>query len=313
MAKGILSKPPQKKAHAPGHKSKNNQPKQDFYQGIPKQERLTGLTPEQNWTLYNKEVQDRGLAEYAGRLIPRIGDTYQEQFDWNQLPQQPTGDEAGRQRIEQATYDRYNRLLKPQHDQALDEFEQEAVNKGWDPNGELYKQQKTLLLDQQAGEQQDLANRAIQEGGTEFQRSFDIGNQAYQNQYQQMLAKRNMPLNEFNQLNAAMSPMAMQNLGNSQAINLQNMQDAQQRWMLQHTPHGGGGGGGGSDPYQGFGNIQNYWAAQDARNRANQEYSLALQQKYAPPQPSQPSYGASLVGQLGGALLGGFAQGGFKF
>ncbi len=91
---------------------------------------------------------------------------------------------------------------------------------------------------------------------------------------------------------AGRSGMDMQNLGYSQAYNLQQTQ-----------PRGGGGGGGGAAGLGGYGGTG--MSFQDYLNAQNQS-KLALQQglNALNPQAKGPSYGSQLFGQALGTGLG---------
>lgn len=275
MAQGISSNPPRR-----NDKKKQNQG------GLP------GLNAQDKQMIKQRQGQDKQLQQTAGGLLPQIQEKYSTPFDFqkyqNMAPVQ--GDYQGWIDQQMGNYNKaFDERMNPQFQQQMNEFDQQAANKGWTPGSEVYDKQKQLMLQSQ----NDARTQAYaQNQGQAIQGAsslFNVGSQAQQNAYGMGQAEYNAPLNNYNNLNAAQSPMMMQNLAYGQ-----------QRAMQASAPRGGGGGG--SSPFMGFGSAMDMWAAQDARSRANAEYQAQLQQRYA---PKSPSYGA----QLGGTLLGGIAQG----
>lgn len=126
---------------------------------------------------------------------------------------------------------------------------------------------------------------------------------AYNNNIQNYQMQKADPLNNYNQLKAAQSPMGMQNLSYSQQQGLNNQTYQQQLGLIKATPHGGGGGGGGSPSVwqqYGFSSPQEYDAYKNANTLFMNQQNLQMQQQY---QPKGPSSGALIGGQLLGTGL----------
>jgi len=133
---------------------------------------------------------------------------------------------------------------------------------------------------------------------------------AYNNNIQNYQMKKGDPLNNYNQLMAAQSPMGMQNLGYSQQQGLNNQAYQQQLGIIKATPRGGGGGGGGSPSMwqqYGFTSPQEYDAYKTSNDIFRAQQMAAINNQY---QPKGPSSGALIGGQALGtglALLGNYA------
>ena len=288
-AKGITSKPPRVKKE--------------------KAQKLAGLTKGQNAVINQTQAGDLALGNTANRQLEGINSAYSQPFDFDQY-KSPAGDDyQGWIDQQMGTYNdafdaRNNKIFK---DQAGD-FEQQMANRGIPMGSELYNKEKSRL-EQSQGDQRQQAYAGNQAQASQAaQGFFDIGSQAQANRYGLAQAGRNAPLNDYNQLMGAQSGMGMQNLGYAQQRGL-----AEQGGQIARSmPRGGGGGGsgGGVGPFQGFGSIQELWAAQDARARGNQQFDWENNPQYR--QPRGPSSSSQLIGGVGGALLGGWAQSGFK-
>lgn len=310
MANGILSKPPAKQAqkgrrispgvYAPVKTKKPAQPKQQAYQGLNKAQK--GL-------VQNLEQADTALGNTANQQLGAIDQSFQQPFDWNQLPQTPWSQgqdlQGLTQKYQDEVYNNFARNAEPQFKKQQEDFEQQMANRGIPVGSDLYNKQRKELLDTQEGQRANMRTGALQES-TQYGTAWnDLGTQNYQNAYTQATQKRYQPLTDYNQLRAATSPAAMGNLQFSQNKNLQNQADAQARWMMQNTPRGGGG-----DPglggYAGTGmSYQDYLAAKNA----SEMQLMAYQGKQA--KKSQPNPYMQLGGQIGGSLLSGWAQSGF--
>lgn len=291
---GILSKPPAK----PKPKGK----------GAPKAQNLKGLTGDQNQAINDRQSQDASLQGIAGGQLGAIQGAYSQPFDWNQGPASPiTGDYKGWVDSQMQNYNSaFDKRMAPIEKQQNDDFEQMMANRGIPVGSNLYNQQKSQLLQSQ----NDARTQAYASGqGQAIQGAeslFNVGTQAHGNAISEAMSKRNMPLNEYNMINAAQSPMMMQNLGYAQTLGAQNNQAKNQIMVNKQSPHGGGGGGGGAGPVwqqAGFPSYQDYQAYQTAQNRANQMWEFQNNPQYR--QPKSPSPWASAGGLLGGAIIGG--------
>lgn len=282
-----------------------------------KAQNLPGLTPEQNQTINQRQQADISIGNAANAMLGNINDAYSQPFDWNSLPQSPVQgdyDQWVNDQMSQynAAYDARNNPVFQQQNQ---DFEQQMYNRGIPIGSKQYNAEKSRLEQSQADQRQQAyaANQsnAVASAG----QLFNVGTLAHSNALSDAMTQRNLPLTEFNALYAARAPYDMQNLGYAQQKQLQQDQFAQQKWMLQHTPHGGGGGGGGSSyawQQYGFASPQEYDAYQDARNQANQMFQYQNDPRYRT--PSSPSMGSQILGGalgVGAGILGGYLGGGF--
>lgn len=303
MATGIISKPPsllnrkqqnrydnlQARAEA-GDLKKKQQRKLNKLSNIASGEvenpkaKYTGLNASQNQSINQRTGADISLGQYGNELLPRAWESYSKPFDWNALPSAPVQGDFNdwRQGQIDSTYNDFTRRMDPQFAKETQDFEQQMANRGIPVGSELYNSQKQQLVQQQNDARNSALVSAQGLAGQNANQFFDIGTQARSGALSEGLTARDMPLSEFNKLYASRSPMDMQNLQYSQNQSLQNSQ--------YHPPVFGP-----QDPYQGFGSAQNFWAAQDARDRANQQWAWANQ-----PKQKGPSYAA----QIGGGILG---------
>jgi hypothetical protein len=299
MAQGITSKPPA--------------PKKDKSRGKGKEkgQQLQGLTKQQNRVINQTQKGDLSLGKSANQLLPGINDSLAQPFDFSQYKGPGADDYKGFITQQMGNYNQaYDARNNPIFQQQIGDFEQTMANRGIPMGSELYNREKSRIEQSQADQRQQAYAENQGQASQAANSFFNIGSQANQNNFTMDQNQRYGGLSDYTQLMGAQSGMANQNLGYSQQKDLQTQGEANQRYLQAHEYHGKGGGGGGGSDYGGFGSQQAYWDAQDARSRANAEYDLQLQQKY---RPKAPSSGSTLLGQLGGAVLGGFAQNGFKF
>ncbi len=264
---------------------------------------LAGLTPGQNVLINQRQEQDFDVGNIGGQMIDDIGAAYGNPFDWNALPNAPVQGDFNQWRQSQidATYQDFNKRMEPQFKQQAEDFEQQMASRGIPMGSQLYEQQKKAMLQQQQDSRDSALTQAMGLAGQNAQQFYNIGTDARGNALNEGLMRRNMPLNEYNQIMASQSPMGMQNLGYSQQWNMQQDQQGHDRWMMRNQPRGGGGGGGG-DPYGGYGSQEALWAAQDARAQANKMWEWQNNPQYR--QQKGPSAGSQLFGQALGTGLG---------
>lgn len=296
--KGISTPPP--KAKGKGKKGKGKGPKEQS---------LGGLTPEQNQAINLRQDADIGLSQFGNQMMPGIIDSYSQPFNWEGLPSAPvTGDYNAWVDEQMGNYnkafdDRMNKVF----DRDMESFEQRMANTGNPPGSPRYN----MELEQLRQSQNDARTQAYaQNQGQAVQSAqslFGIGSQARGNALNEGMMQRNMPLNEFNAIYGATSGMAGQNLGYSQALGLQNDEQAFNKWMMQNTPRGGGGGGGGGGAgplwqQYGFKSPMEYdaYKTQQARDNAMWDYQNNPQYR----QPRGPSAGSQFGGQVLGTGLG---------
>jgi hypothetical protein len=307
MANGILSKPPtllnkkqqakfsnlQQKA-ATGDLNNKQQRKLSNLEAVASGQVRTpktkyeGLTKNQSASINQRLGQDIALGDYAGGLMPKVWDSYSQDFDWEGLPSAPVSGDFNQWRQGQidSTYGDFTRRMDPQFARQSEDFEQQMANRGIPVGSDLYNQQKGLLNQQQSDARQSALVAAQGLAGQNAGQFFDIGSRAREGALTEGMTRRDMPLSDIGKLYSLRSPMDQQNLAFSQAKHLQDTQ--------YHPPVFGP-----ADPYMGFGSAENKWAAEDARNRANQLWQWQNQ----PKPPKGPSTGSQIAGGILGAGL----------
>lgn len=317
-ARGITTEPPKANPNRNKNKAKNQKKEAKQKYGEFATHGYAGLNDAQSAVINQTNAGDFQLGQTAQGQLPGIQNAYSQPFDYSQLPQSPWEQGQTIKDMEGQYYDRaldnYNRSMKDQWKREDDDLAQWAHNTGNPIGSPAYNAKAKILQDSRASQTQNAQDSAYFNSSQNATTWNNLSSSNFKDAYAFGQDKRNQPLADYTAIMGAQSQMPTTNLAGSQAYGLQQNDIANQRWMMQHTPRGGGGGGGGggAPPYGGFGSQAEYWAAQDARNRANLEYELQLKQKYGPQQPSQPSYGSQLGGGILGSLATGWALGGFK-
>jgi len=297
MARGLTSEPP-----------KRNPNRQQARQDARAQKQFGRTTAEQQRNIIQGQGQTvQDLTQLGNTQFQGVKNSYNQPFDLSGLPAAPVADENYRSQIEKANIDRFNREYDNQFKREMSDFEQMAGERGWTPGSEVYQKEKTRMQDAQNKARENAIDQARITGGAEMNRYYDLQDRTRGTARDEYVATRDRPFQEYSatQNQIAQNPLWNQwSQNNQQQFQGQQAQLDRDQAMKIANMNRGGGGGGGSDPYGGFGSQQAYWDAQDARNRANAEYSLQLQQKYAPKQNNVSPYA-----QLGGGILGSFANG----
>lgn len=286
---GILSKPP-----------KRQNP--NLPEGV-KPMNLSGLNKKQRVAITQRQQSDIGLGRVAGGLMPQVEQSYSQPFDWSQLPSAPVQGDFNNWRQQQidSTYNDFSSRMDPQFEREQASFRQRMLNEGIQPGSRRYETELQQLTRAQNDARQSALVGAQGVAGQNAQQFYNIGTDARGNALNEAFTKRNLPLNEMNMLYAGQSPMSMQNLSYSQQKTLQSQAERAAKDLQASAWHPSGGGG--SDPYMGFGSAEGLWAAQDARNRANQQWEYQNNPQYR--KPSTPNPWAQAGGIIGGSIIGG--------
>lgn len=269
-----------------------------------RKQKLEGLTQGQNAVINQRQEADLGLGGLANERLGAIGESFNQPFDWEALPDQVVGDDFNKWRQEQidSTYADFTRRLEPQMKQEQDAFEQEMYNRGIPIGSQLYEQQKSAMLQRQNDAKSSALVQAQGLAGQNAQQFFDIGSRAREQSFEDQARKRNMPLSDYMALVGAQSGMGSQNLQYSQALGAQQQGADLELRNAKQRPRGGGGGGEAWQQY-GFSSPMEYDAYQDQRAQAKQQWVWQNQ-----PKNKGPSYGAQLAGAAGSAIVGGIAD-----
>lgn len=271
--------------------------------------KLTGLRKDQSKTINRRTGQDNRLSEFAGdTMLPQVFDSYAQPFDWGALPQAPIQEDFAQWRQGQidSNYNNYVDRMSPQWDQEKDEFEQMMYERGHGPGSDVYEREKNRLLSRHDDARQNALVTAENTAAQSAGQFYDIGQQDRSRALGEGLQQRGQALGEYNALNAAQSPMMMQNLGFSQQLGLQN--DAQRFQARQNALNrqGLGGGGAGGPPTTpwgnyGFGGPAELDAYREQQRRDQQLWNYQNNPQY---QQGDGGSGVSPWAQLGGQALG---------
>ncbi len=270
-----------------------------------RKQKLEGLTEGQNAVINQRQEADLGLGGMANERLGAIGESFNQPFDWEALPDQVVGEDFNKWRQDQidSTYNDFTRRLEPQMKQEADQFEQEMFNRGIPMGSQLYEQQKSAMLQRQNDAKSSALVQAQGLAGQNAEQFFNVGSRAREQSFEDQARKRNMPLSDYMALVGAQSGMGSQNLQYSQALGAQQAGADLELRNAQQKPRGGGGGGEAWQQY-GFSSPMEYDAYQDRRAQAKQQWAW----ENAPKGPKPPSYGSQLAGQLGSAAIAGLAS-----
>lgn len=154
------------------------------------------LSPAQQRLLNQQNALSGGVMGLGQGQLGRIGDAIGHPIDFSGLPAAPTGNEADRQRVEDALYARQTARLDPQYQKQQTDLETQLVNSGFSRGSAGYR----TALDDYSRQRDDAyaaaRNDAIAGGGSEQSRLFGLESTARANAEQEYMAQRNAPINE---------------------------------------------------------------------------------------------------------------------
>ena len=171
------------------------------------------------------------VANIANENLDAATDQAFKPFDFNALPAAPvTQDLAGeRARIEQTIGERLTRGFADDKEQERQALEQRLAERGIAPgSGELYKNEMDRFQQRWDDRYDDARSRAVEMGGTEFERSFGIGRLGRSDAIGEQVLGRQLPME---QLQSLMS------IWQSPAQLAKGYQDYQQQLKLQRIGH----------------------------------------------------------------------------
>lgn len=301
---------------------------------LPAQGKRPFLNARESQVVNRRVNQDLRLARQGGQQLGDLERNFAQDIDFGALPQapgmpdweaapsSPVGQDFAKWRQDQIdqNYQTYMSKMEPEFAQELDEFEQAAANRGWVPGSDVYNREKSRIEARQGQQKQEALTTAQNTAGQNAQQFFNIGTTARGNALQEMTNRygfgrqyrgdvlsdiqqqRYNPLQEYQMLSGAQSGLAAGNLQysqNAQQAERNNAAAMRQAMALRPPAFGG------------FGSPQEQAAFEDARYRDRATFEAQLRDQYTPRQDnSTPWY--NLAGQVGGSLLGGWAQGGFS-
>jgi hypothetical protein len=163
--------------------------------------------------------------------------------------------DAERNRIEEATYGRLTQHYDNRFDRQQQQLEQQLANQGLARGSEGWNNAMRDFNDTKQRAYSDASGQAVQMGGQEFSRAFDVAMRGRQLAISEYEGQRYAPLNELNQLagyqqGPAGTPQAPISQASVPNVDVASIQQAQQAFNLQKQAFrdgrnvGGGGGGG---------------------------------------------------------------------
>lgn len=260
-----------------------------------------GLNRMQSRALQQREQADIKLGGIANEMLPEVRSSYEQPFDFSQLPSQAVSGDFNdwrNQQIDQS-YNLFSSRFEPEFARQRDDFEQQMYNQGIPVGSERYNSLKTQMERAQNDAKQAALVNAQGIAGQNAGQFFDISTQARGNALNEGLLKRGMPLAEMQALYGAQSGMGQQNLAHNQALAQQQQQADLQLRNAQQMPRGGGGNA--AWQQYGFSSPMEYDAYKTQQDRDN---FLWMQQNA--PKQKQPSPYPSLIGNVIGSGLQGY-------
>jgi hypothetical protein len=122
-------------------------------------------------------------------------------LDFSGLPSMPTADQTGRDQMTDAVYGQQTRFLDPQFAQQQSDLTSRLANQGIMMGSDAYNREMNNFNLQRTAAYGDARDRAIQQGGAEQTRMFDMGLQGRKEGINELLAQRNAPLEALQSLN----------------------------------------------------------------------------------------------------------------
>lgn len=160
--------------------------------GIQQYQRTTTLNPEEQKLLDKERAINNQLLGIGQGQLGRIEENFAQPVDYSGLPEAPQADDAARQRVEQAMFER----MQPQFDKDEEALRTRLANTGFSQGTEGYNN----ALDELNRAKNDARLAITAAGGAEQSRQFGLESSARERALQEMLTQRNQPLNELSAL-----------------------------------------------------------------------------------------------------------------
>lgn len=151
--------------------------------------------------LYDQDLAQRGAANEMF-MNAFMGQQFGQGYDLSGLPQAPMQQDLAseRARIEDTIFDRDAQLINRQADRERERMEQQLYMRGNVPGTPAYEQAMQQFNEGVSSEMERARANAVQTGGAEFERNFNIGTQGRQNALSEMVFGRTQPLSELQAL-----------------------------------------------------------------------------------------------------------------
>lgn len=160
------------------------------------------LTQPEQQIVQNQEQRDIGMGEVASGLQGQVANTYKDPFQYTG-PGPATASPEERLRIENELSGRFERYDAPLRQQENEDLARWAQSTGNSVDSPAYAARQKQLADQQNARRLDATTRAVEMGGTEYERSFNMGNDAFRTNYGLQRDMRAMPMEEYGQVQGA--------------------------------------------------------------------------------------------------------------
>lgn len=135
---------------------------------------------------YNNQVQQGQYGQAQQSL--------QKPLDFSGLPALPTPDAANRNLVTDAVYGQQSRYLDPQYSQGFSDLTSNLANQGIMEGSDAYNRAMNNFNLQKTAAYGDARDRAIQEGGAEQSRLYNLDLSGRNQGINEILAQRNAPL-----------------------------------------------------------------------------------------------------------------------
>ena len=156
--------------------------------GTPDRTQTLSLPPDVAAQVAGQQQIGRGLTEFAQGFVPRASEALADPFSLESLGPAPVPDDLGRQRVEQALFDRLNPQIDRQREQLLTRLANQGIAQGSEAFSNAMEDFNRGVNDLRLG--------TVAQGGAEQQRLFQLGQQGRQQAISEQLLQRTQPINE---------------------------------------------------------------------------------------------------------------------
>lgn len=158
--------------------------------------RITELTPKAQEAFENQQQLTADLSRIAKDQSGRVENALAEPFSFEGLPEAPRIDEAARNRIEDALYQRQTNRLNPEFDQGRLDLETRLNNQGIQRGTELFDREFERFGRTRNDAYENARLNAISAAGAEQSRLFGLGSAAREQALKERVFGRQLPINE---------------------------------------------------------------------------------------------------------------------
>jgi hypothetical protein len=168
--------------------------------GIKQYKRTVSLSPAQQAILDAQNSSTLQAYDIGRGQLDRIGDTLSTPFGLSGLPPAPTGNEAYRQDVQDALFNRARSQLDPMFEERQKKLETQLVNEGHSRGGPGYDNALQTFGRERNGAYDDASWNSIINAGNAAAQQYGMQAGARQNALAEMLTQRNQPIAELGAL-----------------------------------------------------------------------------------------------------------------